>query len=206
MFLFIDILFLLKKVLSIECFEKIRHGQKIFPLKSLKGFKCIYNELERKSSLPIIEQKRAISSLPNARKTNFTPAPTAPANTNNANTTKQIPRQQDQPISSYQKSTISHPIRPIEERQHFHQRETSPTSLKVNNPPSSENDPMVMKYQSIQRYRSNFEILKPATVTAEDWDSLDQTQRNRLSIGGSKTLVLISKCSAPNKTIPPLDT
>jgi hypothetical protein len=45
------------KELSIECFEKIRHLQKKFPLKLLEDFKCIYNELERKGSLPYIEQK-----------------------------------------------------------------------------------------------------------------------------------------------------
>jgi hypothetical protein len=58
------------KVISIECFEKIRHAQKIFPLKSLKGYKCIYNELERKGSLPYIEQKRATSSSPRPNNSN----------------------------------------------------------------------------------------------------------------------------------------
>ncbi|CAF1499250.1 unnamed protein product [Adineta ricciae] len=48
-------------LISIECFEKIHHAEKIFPLKSLQTFQCIYNELERKSSLPLIRQKRQLS-------------------------------------------------------------------------------------------------------------------------------------------------
>ena len=34
-----------------------------FQLKSLKTFQCIYNELERKSSLPLIRPKRQLSPL-----------------------------------------------------------------------------------------------------------------------------------------------
>ncbi|CAF1093195.1 unnamed protein product [Adineta steineri] len=44
-------------LISIECFEKIHHNHEIFPLKSLNGFVCIYNDLERKSSFPSIKQK-----------------------------------------------------------------------------------------------------------------------------------------------------
>jgi hypothetical protein len=63
-----------------------------------------------------------------------------------------------------------------------------------------------MKYQSIQKYRTNFEILKPATIIADEWDNLDRTQKNRLSIGGSKAFVVISKSSTQNKSIQPLQT
>ncbi|UJR17924.1 hypothetical protein I4U23_004823 [Adineta vaga] len=48
-------------LISIECFDKIHHAEKIFPLKSLTTFQCIYNELERKSSLPPIRHKRQLS-------------------------------------------------------------------------------------------------------------------------------------------------
>jgi hypothetical protein len=54
---------------------------------------------------------------------------------------------------------------------------------------------MVMRYQTIQRYKSNFEILKPATVIAEEWRNLDKTQKDRLAIGGPKAHVLVSKSS-----------
>lgn len=56
-----------------------------------------------------------------------------------------------------------------------------------------------MRYQTIQRYKTNFEILKPATVIAEEWKNLDRTQKDRLAIGGPKALVLVSKSSTPTK-------
>ncbi len=68
------------------------------------------------------------------------------------------------------------------------------------------NETMVMRYQTIQRYKSNFEILKPATVIAEDWRNLDKTQKDRLAIGGPKALVLVSKSSTPNKHIQVIQT
>ncbi|CAF4714918.1 unnamed protein product [Rotaria sp. Silwood2] len=80
------------------------------------------------------------------------------------------------------------------------------TPFKINNSLTYEKDSMMIKYQTIQRYRNNFEILKPATVIAEEWDNLDDIQKNRLSIGGSKSLVLISKCSTRNKANQPLQT
>ncbi|CAF3333376.1 unnamed protein product [Rotaria socialis] len=172
-------------LLSIECFDKIRHGQKIFPLKSLKGYKCIYNELERKNSLPFIEQKRAISSLPNIRKVNATPISCFPSRSLN----KQVPKSNDQQNSSIEKPVISYTIRQKDENKTcFHTNEKLSTSNRANNCLSSDNDPMIMKYQTIQRYRTNFEILKPATVIAEEWNNLDEIQKTRLSIGGSKTL------------------
>ena len=61
------------------------------------------------------------------------------------------------------------------------------------------NETMVMRYQTIQRYRTNFEILKPATVIAEEWKNLDRTQKDRLALGGPKALVLVSKSSTPTK-------
>jgi hypothetical protein len=65
---------------------------------------------------------------------------------------------------------------------------------------------MVMRYQTIQRYKSNFEILKPATVIAEEWRNLDRTQKDRLAIGGPKALVLVSKSTTPNKHIQAVQT
>jgi len=196
------------KVISIECFEKIRHAQKIFPLKSVKGFKCIYNELERKGSLPYIEQKRAASSSPNARKI---PPPPSPVRSNNTNSPISSPKltqksNDQQQLTIQQKSVVSYSLRQNEDYQRqIRLRDTLSTPLRTNNS-SSDTDPLVMKYQSIQRYRTNFEILKPSTVIAEEWDNLDRTQKNRLSNGGSKTLVLISKSSTQNKSIQPLQT
>ncbi|CAF4809492.1 unnamed protein product [Rotaria sp. Silwood1] len=183
-------------LLSIECFEKIRHGQKIFPLKSLKGFKCIYNELERKGSLPYIEQKRAISSLPNIRKGRISPVNNLLSRSNTINSTKNIQKQNEQQTYSIEKPILSYQTRQRDERERpnsmcYNDRLSTP--LKINNSSLYEKDSMMMKYQTIQRYRTNFEILKPATVIAEEWDNLDDIQKNRLSIGGSKSLVLISK-------------
>jgi hypothetical protein len=213
LFLFYFILFLfLSKVISIECFEKIRHAQKIFPLKSVKGYKCIYNELERKGSLPYIEQKRAASSSPNVRKAPPPPfPPPSPPRSNNANSPSNSPKNlsktNDQQTSATQKSVISYSLRQSEERQRQTRlHESSVTPLRTNQSIPSDNDPLVMKYQTIQRYRTNFEILKPSTVIAEEWENLDRNQKNRLSVGGSKSLVLISKCSRQNKSIEPLPT
>ncbi|CAF3848799.1 unnamed protein product [Rotaria sp. Silwood1] len=195
-------------LLSIECFEKIRHSQKIFPLKSLKGFKCIYNELERKGSLPYIEQRRAASSSPNTRKlVPITAPPIVPStktNTNNSppNSPKTISKtneqqqQQQQQISITQKYVVSNINRTNVERQKVNRPSdsilssltTTNHSFPTVNP--SSNETMVMRYQTIQRYKTNFEILKPATVIAEEWKNLDRTQKDRLAIGGPKALVL----------------
>ncbi|CAF3145895.1 unnamed protein product [Rotaria sp. Silwood2] len=207
-------------LLSIECFEKIRHNQKIFPLKSIKGYKCIYNELERKGSLPYIEQRRAASSSPNTRKL---PPITAPpigsspkTNINNSppNSPKTLPKtneqqqqQQQQQISLTQKNIISNINRTNVERPKQNRPSdsilssltTTNHSFPTVNPPS--NETMVMRYQTIQRYKTNFEILKPATVIAEEWKNLDRTQKDRLAIGGPKALVLVSKSSTPTKHI-----
>ena len=189
-------------VISIECFEKIRHSQRIFPIKSLKGFKCIYNELERKGSLPYIEQKRATSSSPNTKKV-LPPAPpppvplpsssTAVVRSNNRNSPKLYSKTVDQENVRNPKSIISYQLRQSEDRQRLK------NSIDIE-------DPLIVKYQSIQRHRTHFEILKPATIIAEEWKNLDRTQKNRLSLGGSKTLVLISKSSTQNKSIQPLQT
>ncbi|CAF1184520.1 unnamed protein product [Rotaria sp. Silwood1] len=192
-------------LLSIECFEKIRHSQKIFPLKSLKGFKCIYNELERKGSLPYIEQRRAASSSPNTRKlVPITAPPIVPStktNTNNSppNSPKTISKtneqqQQQQQISITQKYVVSNINRTNVERQKVNRPSdsilssltTTNHSFPTVNP--SSNETMVMRYQTIQRYKTNFEILKPATVIAEEWKNLDRTQKDRLAIGGPKAL------------------
>jgi hypothetical protein len=77
-------------------------------------------------------------------------------------------------------------------------------SFPTVNAPS--NETMVMRYQTIQRYKSNFEILKPATVIAEEWRNLDKTQKDRLAIGGPKALVLVSKSTTPNKHIQVIQT
>jgi hypothetical protein len=98
-------------------------------------------------------------------------------------------------------------LRQSEERQRQNRlRDTLVTPLRTNNSLSSDTSNMIMRYQTIQRYRTNFEILKPATIIAEEWNDLDRTQKNRLSLGGSKSLVLISKSSSSNKSIQPLQT
>jgi len=204
------------KVLSIECFEKVRHSQKIFPLKSLKGFKCIYNELERKGSLPYIEQKRAASSSPNTRKLPPAPIPPIPSppkiNNSPPTSPKTIPKPLPPPPTTATteqtpttpKTSLSTLSRLYGERAKANRSTdslnspltTTNHSFPTVNIPS--NETMVMRYQTIQRYKSNFEILKPATVIAEEWRNLDKTQKDRLAIGGPKALVLVSKSSTPS--------
>ncbi len=196
------------KVLSIECFEKIRRGQRIFPLKSLKGFRCIYNELLRKGSLPYLEQKRATTTSANTKKIPPLPSPSNPSlpktNTNNSPPTspKTLPKISEQQTSVTQKSSITNPIRSKITRSSdsFVSSSSAPIinhSLATLN--GIPNDPMVMRYQTIQRYKTNFEMLKPATIIAEDWKNLDKTQKDRLGLGGNKTLVLVSKSPTPPK-------
>jgi hypothetical protein len=209
-------LFFKLKVLSIECFEKVRHSQKLFPLKSLKGFKCIYNELERKGSLPYIEQKRAASSSPNTRKVPPIPPPSIPQtpkiNNSPPSSPKMSPKITTEQTSLTQKSSLSNVSRLNQERSKTNRSSdslispltTTNNSFPTVNIPS--NETMVMRYQTIQRYRSNFEILKPATVIAEEWRNLDKTQKDRLAIGGPKALVLVSKSSTPNKHIQVIQT
>ena len=224
-------IFVFISVLSVECFEKIRHNQKIFPLKSLKGFKCIYNELERKTSLPSIDQRRATSSTPSTRKfvpstTNSPPTSTMPpvnarypnGSTTTTSSPPTSPKNQSKSSlnpsstsneslqSNFQRGTISTQNRSNVDRMKFNRSSdclSSPlTTTTTNSFPQgnlSTNETMVMRYQTIQRYRTNFEILKPATVIAEEWKNLDRTQKDRLAIGGPKALVLVSKSSTPTK-------
>ncbi len=199
-------------MISIECFEKIRHSQKIFPLKSVKGFKCIYNELERKGSLPYLEQKRATSSSPASRKQPPPPSsPPSPPRSNNLNSPTNSPKlvrkvsDQQNPLNS--KSVVSYSLRQSEERQRqIRGHDTLATPLRTNRNLSSDVDPLIMKYQSIQRYRTNLEILKPAKIIAEEWNQFDRKDKSRFSLGSSKALVLISKSSTDNKSIQPLQT
>ena len=193
------------EVISVECFDKIRHSQKIFPLKNIKGFKCIYNELERKGSLPYIEQKRATSSSPQTRKIN----PPIPQITRS--NTKTSPMNSPPPNHrniEQQKSIISYSLRQSsEDRQSPNRhREHSLTPLRNSNPSPIEGDPLVMKYQTIPKYRTNFQILRPTRIMGEEWDNFDRRDKTRLSIGAPKSLVLISKNSTENKSIQPLQT
>ena len=194
-----DLVVCFLQVIAIECFEKLRHGQKLFPLKAVKGFKCIYNELERKGSLPYIEQRRATSTSPNTRKI---PAAAAAALSpkNSVNSPKTLPKcneQQQQQSSVVTKSPLSN----VKNVKINRSSDTFFSSLPRTNHCSSSNnsETMLMKYQTIQRYKSNFELLKPATVIAEEWKNLDRTQKDRLAIGGGKALVLVSKSSTPTK-------
>jgi hypothetical protein len=216
------------EVLSIECFEKIRHSQKIFPLKNLKGFKCIYNELERKGSLPYLEQKRAASSSPNTRRIPPVPPPPIPPPPKQShsppivsspkiinsppNSPKTHQKTTTEQTSITQKSQISNLTRLYQERLKSNRSSDSlvnqltATNHSFPTVNSSSNETMVMRYQTIQRYKSNFEILKPATVIAEEWRNLDKTQKDRLAIGGPKALVLVSKSTTPNKNIQVIQT
>ena len=210
-------------VISIECFEKIRHNQKIFPLKAMKGYKCIYNELERKNSLPLIEQRRATSSTPNPRKSVppvslapssvlIPPVPRSPPSPPTSPKIVSRPTESSAGQSNFQRSTISTNARLGGERGKLTRSSDSllsPLTTTTHSFPTvhvNSNETMVMRYQTIQRYRTNFEILKPATVIAEEWKNLDRTQKDRLAIGGPKALVLVSKSSTPNKQIPALTT
>ncbi|CAF0881042.1 unnamed protein product [Adineta steineri] len=210
-------------LLSIECFEKIRHNQRIFPLRSIKGFRCIYNELERKGSLPYLEQKRTTSSTSSANIQKNPPQNSSPSNkpnlnnslTNSPTSPKILPKiteqQQQQQTSVTQKSpttTTTNVTRPNQERAKLTRSSDSfISSTSTSTPPTTTtittitHDPMVMRYQTIQRYRTNFEMLKPATVIAEDWKNLDKTQKDRLGVGGAKTLghgTIASTSSSPS--------
>jgi hypothetical protein len=213
--LIIYLLFFFIKVLSIECFEKVRHSQKIFPLKSLKGFKCIYNELERKGSLPYIEQKRATSSSPNTRKLPPAPIPPIPPppkiNNSPPTSPKTIPKPPPPPPPTTTEQTSTTPKTSLStlSRLYGERAKANRSTDSLNSPLTTtnhsfptvnipSNETMVMRYQTIQRYKSNFEILKPATVIAEEWRNLDKTQKDRLAIGGPKALVLVSKSSTPS--------
>ncbi|CAF1651381.1 unnamed protein product, partial [Adineta ricciae] len=203
-------------LLSIECFEKIRNNQRIFPLRSLKGFRCIYNELERKGSLPYLDQKRTTTTTDNTRKnpsqssttvspltkpnTNNNSAPISQSNKTNSNNSpptspKTLPKINDQQSTPTQKASSSPPIistRSTQERARLNRSlesfVSSSTTPPGNHSPTSPNETMVMRYQQIQRFKTNFEMLKPATVIAEDWKNLDKTQRDRLGFGGPKSL------------------
>ena len=177
------------EVISIECFEKIRHGQKIFPLKALKGYKCIYNELERKNSLPLIEQRRATSSTPNPRKTvatNVVPSPpiAVPSVSRSPPTSpKVISRPAEQTVQlNFQRSTIATNARGKLTRSS--DSLLSPLTTTTHSFPTvhlSSNETMVMRYQTIQRYRTNFEILKPATVIAEEMEESRSNTKGSIS-------------------------
>ena len=170
------------EVISVECFDKIVHNQKIFPLKSMKGYKCIYNELERKNSLPLIEQRRATSSTPNPRKTVATAIPSPPSMAippvlrSPPTSPKVVSRPAEQTVQlNFQRSTIATNARlGIGERGKLTLSSDSllsPLTTTTHSFPTvhlSSNETMVMRYQTIQRYRTNFEILKPATVIAEE--------------------------------------
>ncbi|CAF3861252.1 unnamed protein product [Rotaria magnacalcarata] len=166
-------------------------------------YKCIYNELERKGSLPYIEQRRATSSSPNVRKPApivappIVPVPKANSSSSPPNSPKSFHKaneQQQQPITATQKYIISSTSRSNIERPKVNRSSdsllspltTTNHSFPAVNP--SSNETMVMRYQTIQRYKTNFEILKPATVIAEEWKNLDRTQKDRLAIGGPKAL------------------
>lgn len=180
----------------------------------MKGYKCIYNELERKNSLPLIEQRRATSSTPNPRKTvatNVVPSPpiaVPPVSRSPPTSPKVISRPAEQTAQlNFQRSTIATNARGKLTRSS--DSLLSPLTTTTHSFPTvhlSSNETMVMRYQTIQRYRTNFEILKPATVIAEEWKNLDRTQKDRLAIGGPKALVLVSKSSTPNKQIQTLST
>ncbi len=189
----------------------------MFPLKCLKGFRCIYNELERKSSLPYIEQKRATSSSPNIRKVPPAPPSSVPPPPKIITSPPSSPKMISKMVTSEQssvtqRSSVSTQSRLTQERSKSNRSSdllvnpltTTNNSFPTINIPS--NETMVMRYQTIQKYKSNFEILKPATVIAEEWRNLDKTQKDRLAIGGPKSLVLVSKSSTQNKHIQVIQT
>lgn len=182
------------KVLSIECFEKIRHNQKIFPLKNLKGFKCIFNELERKGSMAYAEQKRATSSF--QRKNPSPPTTTTTLKTTNSNV-KQTNVTEIKPIISYS----------LRQNDENHVREHLVTPLKRKKTNLSE--PLVVKYENVNKLRNHFQVLKPTTITAEQLQFFDEktNNNNRLSkVSNTKSLVFISKSSSANKSIETLQT
>lgn len=163
-----------------------------------------------------MEQKRATSSSPNIRK--IPQVPPSPPKINNSPPTspKILPKITTEQTSVTQKSSTTTTTTTIsrlnQERSKMNRSSdslnspltTTNHSFPTVNIPS--NETMVMRYQTIQRYKSNFEILKPATVIAEEWRNLDKTQKDRLAIGGPKALVLVSKTSTPNKHIQVIQT
>jgi hypothetical protein len=176
-----------------------------------------------------MEQKRAASSSPNIRRIPPAPAPPIPPppKTNNPPTTPSSPKINNSPPTSpktvpktttiEQTSITPKPSISTLSRLNQERLKTTRSSDSLNSPLTTtnhsfptvnipSNETMVMRYQTIQRYKSNFEILKPATVIAEEWRNLDKTQKDRLAIGGPKALVLVSKSSTPNKHIQVIQT
>ncbi|CAF1462195.1 unnamed protein product [Rotaria sordida] len=151
-------------------------------------------------SLPYIEQKRAISSSPNTRKVPSAPPPPIPspsktnANNSPSNFSKIFPRTNEQQTSITQKSPITNLNHLNQERSKLNRSSdsfVSPLTTTNHSFPTinaTSNETMVMRYQTIQRYKTNFELLKPATVIAEEWKNLDRTQKDRLVIEGPKAL------------------
>ena len=169
-----------------------------------------------------MEQKRAASSSPNTRKLPQAPPPPIPpppkttyspsssvgspkSNHSPPNSPKNLPKTTTEQTSITQKTPVPNLTRLTHERSRLNRSSDSlvnPLTATNHSFPTvhiPSNETMVMRYQTIQRYKSNFEILKPATVIAEEWKNLDKTQRDRLAIGGPKALVLVSKSSTPNK-------
>ena len=181
-------------------------------MKNLKGFKCIYNELERKGSMAYAEQKRATSSSPLQRKL---PLPSSQQQQQQQQTVKSptnsppaSPKNISKPANNDSNSTTLKNNSTNMNRSKLSRSSdlslTNPLTTTAHSFPSvnqSANETMIMRYQTIQRYKTNFEILKPATVIAEEWKNLDKNQKDRLALGGPKALVLVSKSSTPNKHI-----
>ena len=178
----------------------------MFPLKNIKGFKCIYNELERKGSLPYIEQKRAASSSPQTRKVN---PPTTLITRSNTKTSPTNSPPANHRTVDQQKSVISYSLRQTDDRQTSpnRQREHLLTPLRnASNHSPCDIDPLMIKYQTIPKYRTNFQILRPTRIMGEEWENFDRKDKTRLSIAAPKSLVFISKTSTDNKSIQPLQT
>ena len=151
----------------------------MFPLKSLKGFKCIYNECEKRSSLPTIEQK--YSSL------------------TNTNTTKILPS----PPSSFIHRSYSSKIiqlKPILPSSRDQSEQPKHQNLSTNRRLSLDNTNFICKSDTFQRSRTNNENLKRTKLIYEQQNKFNQREKTRLSLKRQKSVGRISKSSTRHKS------
>jgi len=154
------------KVISIECFEKIRHGDSIFPLKSLKGFQCIYNECNKKGSFPLIEQeKRLLSSYKNSNK-----IVRSSSFIDRSNLTKTVQEQT---------SLVSFSSHQLEE----HQTQKLLTNQRL----SIDKNNFISKFDTFQRSQTNYENFKRFQMINEQQNNSIGREKKRLSLRRNKS-------------------
>jgi hypothetical protein len=178
--LFYFILFIYLKVISIECFEKVRHGDSIFPLKSLKGFQCIYNECNKKSSFPLIEQEKGfLSSYKDSNK-----IVRSSSFIDRSNLTKTV--QEQHSLVSFSN----------------HQLEKHQTKKLLTNPILSiDNNNFLSKFHSFQRSQTNYENFKRSQIISEQQNNSIGRENKRPSLRRTKSVGRFKKSFKKNQNI-----